>query len=357
MDHSRGQKPSPGSARPNPITTPDLFSPGTAPEVPGLPVLGIDIAKATFRACLLLPGALRGAEDDFANTPEGFAKLALWLRERGAPRTRAALEATGHYSLALLRHLHGTGHFVSLVNPRWIKDYARSEGRRNKTDAVDARIIARYVLTHAIRPWQPPTATQEALQALNRRQADVMRGLTAEKLRLQSATAQTTPFIQATIAHHESQLKEIAKAVGALLRAEPGGTLNQRRILLESIPGIGRATALALLAELPDPALFERARDAAAWAGLTPSLRESGTSVRQRPRLSKQGNGRLRKALYMPALVLLRGKAAHGPGRLRDRLREAGKPEMVIIGALMRKLLQTVCGVLKHRQPFNPSLS
>jgi hypothetical protein len=189
--------------RPAPVTTPDLFVPDTAPAVPALPALGIDIAKATFRACLLRPGAQRSVEADFANTSEGFAALTRWLEEHGAPRTRAALEATGHYSLELLRYLHDARHAVSLLNPRWIKDYARSEGRRNKTDAVDARLIARYVQTHATRTWQHRTAAQDALQALSRRREEALRALTSEKLRLQSAAPQTASFIKTSIAHYE----------------------------------------------------------------------------------------------------------------------------------------------------------
>src|SRR4029079_549317 len=154
---------------------------------------------------------------------------------------------------------------------------------------------------------------------------------------------------------YERQLLAIAKAVEALLKNDD--TLRHHCALLESIPGIGRTTAILLLAKLPALECFERVRDAAAWAGLTPALCESGTSVRGRSRMNKQGNGSLRKALYMPALVLLRSKASHVFGHLRDRLRKAGKAEMVIIGALMRKLFQTACGVLKHGQRFNQSLS
>lgn len=342
------------AAQPQPVSTPDLFFPDAAPGIPNLPVLGIDIAKATFRACLLRPGAERSVEADFANTEAGYAELTAWLEKHGAPRTRAGLEATGHYSLGVLRYLHGAGHFVSLFNPRWIKDYARSEGRRNKTDAVDARVIARYVQTHATRAWQPRSAAQEALQALGRRRADAMRALLAEKERLTSAAPSAATFIKTSIAHYEKQLKDIEKALDVLVDGDAG--LCRACLLLESIPGIGRITAIALLAEMPDLACFERVRDAAAWAGLTPALCESGTSVHKRSRMNKQGNGALRKALYMPVLTLLRSKAANALTALRNRLREAGKAEMVIIGALMRKLFQTACGVLKHDQLYNKTL-
>ena len=343
------------ATRPTPITTPDLFEPTPTPAVPDLPVLGIDIAKATFRACLLPKGAARSVEADFANTPKGFAALLAWLHEHAAPRTRATLEATGHYSQPLLQCLHAADHHVSLVNPRWIKDYARSEGRRNKTDAADARLIARYTQTHALRPWQPRSQAQTLLQALSRRREQTIHQLAAEKLRLQNEPPVTSTLTKATIAHYQRQLSEIERQLDQLLKANP--TLKRESTLLQSIPGIGRTTAIAILAELPPLESFQRTRDVAAWAGLTPGLCESGTSVRKRSPMNKQGNGRLRKSLYMPALVLYRSKRHNALTSFARRLTEAGKSPMVIIGALMRKLFQTACGVLKHDCAFNPSLT
>jgi transposase len=355
MPENTSSRPKNRSARPQPIAEPDLFVPAAAPAVPAaLPVLGIDIAKATFRACLTGGGALRSAEADFPNTPEGFTALDAWLTRHGAGRTRAGLEATGHYSLALLEHLHAAGHHASLINPRWIKDYARSEGRRNKTDAVDARVIARYVEKHALPAWRPRSAVQQSLQALSRRREDAQRAWSAEKQRLKSGPAPAVAvFIKESIAHHERQIAQIDKAITALLRSSE--TLRTRSAHLESIPSIARLSAVKLLAELPEIDCFERVRDIAAWAGLTPALCESGTSVRRRTPMNKQGSGALRKALYMPALVLLRSRADNPLTRFRDRLLAAGKPRMVVIGALMRKLFQTACGVLKHNRPFDPS--
>lgn len=137
---------------PAPITHPDLLEPAPGPAVPeSLPILGIGIAKATFRACLTGGSLPRSAEADFPNTPQGFAALDTWLQKHHATRTRAGLEATGHYSTPLLEHLHAAGHHASLINPRWIKDYARSQGRRNKPRRLagaetDCRQAARRVL-------------------------------------------------------------------------------------------------------------------------------------------------------------------------------------------------------------------
>jgi transposase len=122
--------------------------------------------------------------------------------------------------------------------------------------------------------------------------------------------------------------------------------------LLQSIPGIGATTALKLLAEMPGLAERPSARQVAAYAGLNPAHRESGSSVRGRSHLSKIGNARLRRALYLPAVVAMR----HNP-LLRDfaaRQRQRNKMPMVIVGAVMRKLLHQAYGVLKHHTPFDP---
>jgi transposase len=129
--------------------------------------------------------------------------------------------------------------------------------------------------------------------------------------------------------------------------------LQADRQLLESIPGIGAVTAQAILAELPDPARFASAQQAAAYAGLAPREYGSGTSVRRRTRLSKAGNARLRKALYLPALTALRFNPLLKA--LFERLVAAGKSKMAAVGACMRKLLMIAYGVLKNRTPFDPS--
>ena len=130
--------------------------------------------------------------------------------------------------------------------------------------------------------------------------------------------------------------------------------LRDKHRLLDSIPGLGERTTAVLLAFLAEPARFENARQAVAFAGLDPRQHESGSSVRGKPRLSKVGHSFLRKALYMPAMVAL---YRTDWGKLfRDRLASQGKPPMLIIGAMMRKLVQVSYGVLKSGQAFQPGL-
>jgi transposase len=129
-------------------------------------------------------------------------------------------------------------------------------------------------------------------------------------------------------------------------------SLKQQLDLLTSIPGIGEATPAKQLAEIVDVNHYRGARQVAAFAGLVPRHRESGSSVRGKPRLCKVGTARLRKALYFPAIVATQ----HNPiiRAVSQRLRDRGKCPMLIIGAAMRKLIHIAYGVLKSGKPFDP---
>ncbi len=146
------------------------------------------------------------------------------------------------------------------------------------------------------------------------------------------------------------EMEQLGKQIADHVDQHPD--LKGRRDLLCSIPGIGETTAARLLSEL-SPVDFARARQVAAYAGLVPSPRESGTSVCGRARLSKRSNVRLRRALYWPAIVAMR----HNPvlRAFANRLLASGKPKLLVIAAVMRKLLHLAFGVLKHGRPFDPN--
>jgi transposase len=315
-----------------------------------LHLLGIDVSKLTFDACLLhLNGSKATAE--FPNNSEGFAQLDIWLAQHHATQTLAGLEATGPYGVQLLWHLHTQGHRVTQLNPRRIKDYARSQGRRVKTDRTDAHHIASY-LHHSehLVLWEPPAQALSELQALVRRRQDLMDNLQAERNR---RAASTSSAINASLDRHIEQLKsEVANIDKALdthiLTHQP---LQHSVRLLRSIDGIGRMVAMTILAEVPHLSAFSRARDLAAFAGLTPALAQSGTSVRRRGRITKEGSALLRKMLYMAALQAVKRKtnAFH---QVYTAFIARGKAKMCALGALMHKILRIAFGVLKHQTPF-----
>jgi transposase len=323
----------------------------TEKETAVLPVLGLDVAKKSVQAELRTSG--NKVRFGFANNARGFTQLAGILHQHNAAKVWAGLEATGAYSHALALWLHGQGHRVSLLNPRRVKYYAHSAGKRNKTDLLDAAIIADFVCAHQPVCWQPPTLEVAQLQALVRRREELCLMLQAEKNRLEAVAPNVRCSLERIIAMLSAEKTRLEKLITQQIGSHQ--QLSRDHQLLCSIKGIGSLTAAILLAEMARPGQVERARQAAAHAGLVPRREVSGTSVRRNRGLGKEGNRYLRKALYMPALVAIKYNA---PLRhFAFRLRAAGKPKMSIVCAVMRKLIHIAFGVLKHQKPFNPSLA
>lgn len=157
--------------------------------------------------------------------------------------------------------------------------------------------------------------------------------------------------IAATLKLLEGQLKEIEAWIEKLIVED--AQLSRNRELLMSIPGIGKTSATRLLAELPEIDSFQSARQMCAYAGLTPRERKSGTSVNGRSRMCKQGRAGLRELMFMPALSLMR--ATEGPlARFAQRLVEASKKHVCVVGALMRKLMGLAFAILRSGKPYDP---
>ena len=315
-------------------------------------VLGIDIAKAKF-AVVLLTGDGKRRRKTCANTPDGFAELAAWLQRQHITHVHACLEATGTYGEALALWLHDAGHRVSIVNPAVMHGYARAQLVRSKTDAIDAELIAHFTATQRPPAWTPPAQEIRELQALVRRLDALHEMHTQETNRLAAGvtSADVRASIEAVLGNLAAQMAHVKQLIRNHIDRHPG--LRQQRALLTSIPGIGEATAAVLIAELFDKP-YSSARQAAAFAGLVPRLHESGT-LRGRARLSKVGPGRVRKALYFPAIAALRFNPTIRA--VRQRLHAAGKPKMVIIGAAMRKLIHIAYGVLKSGTEYQATYS
>jgi transposase len=317
--------------------------------------VGIDVSKDTLDACLLDAGGKARAES-FANNPRGYATLTGWAA-RHAPGglLHFCLEATGPYGAGLADALSSAGLLVSVVNPARVKYHGVARGQGNKTDRADARLIAEYARDRCPPAWRPPSPEARELQALVRRRDD-LRGLAArEKGRLAQPghTPAARRSIKRTAAFLTREADRVQATAAALIDASPA--LKADRDLLASIKGVGPQTAATVLAELPAVGHVPSAQSAGAYAGLAPREFRSGSSVRKRTRLSKAGNARLRKALYLPTLTAIRFNPLLKA--FFDRLVAAGKPRMAAVGACMRKLLMICYGVLKNRAPFDADWS
>ena len=272
--------------------------------------LGIDVSARWFDVA-------RDAEvRRFPNNAEGIAACLAWLSQLGAP-VRAGMEATGVYHLPLAAALHAAGHAVLVCNPLSIARYAQAVLARTKTDATDARLIARFCGAHDGAPWTPTPAAQRRLQA---------------------------PVLAAI----ETQIARIDPELATVGRSQT--PVGERIRLLTGIPGLGVTTAATLLASLPLDRL-RTPRQVAAYVGLCPRERSSGSSVRGRGRAGPLGPAHLRKALYLPAVVAMRFNPALRA--VADRLGAAGKPPKVVITAVMRKLLLLAVALLRSGAPFS----
>lgn len=313
--------------------------------------LGMDVAKAK------LDCALRFATGKFKskvveNNPKGFNALNEWLSKHGVTEVHVCMEATGIYWEGVAEHFANMGKVVSVINPAQIKAFGQSELLRTKTDAVDARLIARFCAERHPAPWQAPSLSEQSLRAMVLRLEALQVMRTQESNRLEVSREVVQPNILSHINWLDEQIKALIKNINQHLDSD--GDLKNKRDLLESIPGVGERTMAILLSFYANLDRFSNARQAVAFAGLDPRQHESGSSVKKKVRLSKVGHAFLRKALYMPAMVTLY-KTAWGI-RFRERLAAAGKPAKLIIGAMMRKLIHVAFGVLKSGKSFDPAL-
>ena len=314
--------------------------------------LGVDIAKLKFDVCLIKENG-KAKHKVFANTTHGFEQLVVWLSSHGVGSLHVCLEATGSYGEALALYLFNVGLTVSVVNPAAVKAFAASRLTRTKTDKVDAELIARFCLAQQPEAWQPPAPEVRELQALVRRLESLIEMREALDNRLSSGVS--TASVRHSLEEHIAYLVEEIKQTELMIREHINNhpDLKEQSDLLDSIPGIGATTAALLLAEITDFKQYKSARQVAAYAGLVPRERRSGSSVRGRTCLSKVGNARLRKALYFPAITALRSSGFFQ--QWAAGLRERGKCKMAVIGAAMRKLIHLAYGVLKTRKPFDPN--
>ncbi|WP_264336567.1 MULTISPECIES: IS110 family RNA-guided transposase [unclassified Wolbachia] len=314
--------------------------------------LGIDISKDRFDVFLSFiskKGKRETKKRNFKNDDSGFQGLLDFLQKHNVEQVTICMEATGCYSEALAEFLHNAGYFVSVVNPYCIKSYARSKLVRQKNDQSDAEIIADYCQRQEPTRWTPPSSEKKKLKHLYRCSAALKNELTLvnnhleKKERLPEKVVNVWENLSVNI---EQSIETIKNSIHELLKQHK--ELLEDFQLLLTVPGIGKESAVAILAEISDIKVFINARQLASYAGTIPRNITSGSSVYAKPRLSKSGSQTLRKAMYFPAIV----SKKHNPIIMTfcKRLKEKGKHNMAIVGAAMRKLLHIVFTAIKLRK-------
>ena len=314
---------------------------------------GIDVSHKSVTLCLNQGGNL-GKARDFANDAQGHRAL-LKVLER-ADIERVCLEATGTYHLDLALALDDAGMALTVLNPKAAKRFAEALLTRNKTDAVDAGVLAQFAERMPFNPWRRPSDDALALRAATRQIQALKKVRAGARCQLHALSqSRLVPgvvreSVEALIERCDEQIGELR--AWAQARIEADNDLTQARELLLGITGIGEASAIELLGELLVLPEDMSAKQWVAMAGLDPRQTSSGTSVNKRPRLSKAGNRHLRQALYMPAL----SAARHDPHvrsfylHLIDR---RGLKKIQAVCAVMRKLLHGIHAMFKSGQPFD----
>jgi transposase len=301
---------------------------------------GIDVGRDSLDIAV----APLGRSFRAPNVPQGVAVVVDRLKRCGV--TRVVLESIGAYGQRLVRALAEAGFEVGVVDPRRIKALRLAEGKRAKTDRLDARLIARFALlmSDAARPI--PDAKALKLRALSTRRRQLVEMIAMEKTRLKQALdPEIVESLKAALAALTAERARVDHQLEACARLQPDG--ERRRELLITAPGVGPAVAITLLADLPELGTLNR-KAIASLAGLAPQTDESGT----RRGHAHIGGGRpcVRAALYLAALSAIRCdpalKARYGA------MRAAGKPAKVALIAIARHLLTALNAMLAENRPW-----
>lgn len=321
-------------------------------------IIGIDVSKLDLSISLLIDNKHYQTKID--NNQQGFKAFIRWIKKYGAEsHARACMESTGFYGLAFANFLHKNNFEVSVVNPLCISAFAKSKLSRHKTDKIDSMIIAEYASKNNLPLYAPKPKVLLEIQNLYR----CLQNLKLQYVQINNFLENKDQLPKSVCSSYNRLSKnivnEISKIEEEIDRIITNNTeIKQKVDNIQTIPGIGKITAISIIAEASSFESFNNdnnARELAAYAGLTPKHRMSGTSVRGKSSISKIGSSRLRKALYFPAIVAKN----HNPmfKKFSQKLASKGKPTKVIIVAIMRKLLHIVFGVVKKNMPFNPNLA
>lgn len=307
--------------------------------------IGIDVSKSKWDVHLRPQGRLFSVAADDAGLSRLKKEFAAW------PDCWIVVEATGGYERWLVAELLDAGLRVSVVNPKRVREFAKSLGRLAKTDRIDAEVLAWYVECAKPRISEKCPEKQRELDVLvtRRRQLVELRGI--EKTRQQQADAPAAlRSIEKVLDMLDEQITDLEEKIAALIETDEEFATKCK--LLETVPGVGAATSATLLAELPELGRLNR-REIAALAGVAPMNHDSGQFRGQRH--IRGGRASVRDKLYMAALTGIKRNPTLK--RFAERLGHAGKPFKVLITACMRKLLTILNTMLRNNTPWTTGVA
>ena len=340
------------------ITSSAPYPPSTMSRTTTNLAIGIDIAKDTLELAVRAGEATEGhylEQTTLPNTAQGHAQLITLVHgyEQAHGRAHLVMEATGSYHVRLLKALLEAGLPTSVINPLQLKRFAQMKLRRTKTDRSDAQLLAQYAQEQRPPLYQVQPVVQQQLRQIGTvirqltKQRTGLKNLQHAQAQLPEAVALCDRVLAQQVAHLDQALARLEQRQGQLVEQ----AYRRQRRVLESIPGLGGRTAIALLALLGDMSRFSSHRQVVAYLGLNPVARDSGSSLRARRHISKQGHAGLRTLLYLCALSASRHNRVCRD--LYERLLARGRAKKVALIAVANKLVKQAFTVVKKDELFD----
>jgi transposase len=323
-------------------------------------VVGIDVAQKELVVCLgnMDEEATTSvyANKTFANNERGFMAMILWVKKLTIAEAplRYVMEATGVYHEALAYYLSNKAYSVSIVMPNKITNFFRTLEVKTVTDKSMSEAIAMFGLEKKLENWIQPKKVFRELRQVTRERDQLIAERTMQKNQLHAEQVEAYPCekmvdrIKARIQMVNKQLKEITAEIAAIISND--AALTQTVKLITTVPGVGTLTAVTILAETNGFELIRSKKQLTSYAGLDVKEKESGTSVKWKPRISKKGNKHLRKAMHLPALAAIRHAERYKAIFARIVAKNGIKMKAAV--AVQRKLLEMVYTIYKTQKPY-----
>jgi transposase len=325
-------------------------------------VVGIDVAQKELVVCLGRMDSDLSSElyayHVFGNTAQGMNSLINWVKQRTDANVslRFVMEATGVYHESLAYFLNEQGYHQTIVLPSKINHYAQTLAVKTVTDKTASQAITRFGLERQLTDWVPPTPAYKKLRQLTRERDQVVQLRTMAKNHIHAEKTEAQPDEQSLrrmkqeIDLFNQQEKEIKAQIKELVKQQE--KIKNEIAIITSITGIGELTAVTILGETNGFELVSNKKQLASYAGLDVKEKQSGTSVKGKPRISKKGNRYLRKAMHLPALAAIRSDERFKA--IFTRLVAKHGIKMKAAVAVQRKLLELVYTLHKTGSKYNP---
>lgn len=292
----------------------------------------------------------------FRNTTKGFLELVTWVNKLADPKVaiRYVMEATGVYHESLAYFLEASGQAISVVLPNKISNYFRTLEVKTITDKTMSETIAKFGLERKLDSWRKPNVVLKKMRQLTRERDQLVKEKTIVKNQLHAECAEAEPNrssiarIKKRIALFDKQEKEIRDEIATMIKADEA--LKGSIKLICSLPGIGLLTAAIVLAETNGFELIRNKRQLISYAGLDVREKQSGTSIKGKPRISKKGNTNLRKAMHLPALAAIRHDQHFKSIFVRLVSKHGVKMKAAV--AIQRKLLEMIYVLYKKNEIY-----